>query len=210
MSEAPPLVRLALESERDAVANVLTDAFVDEDGLNWWLRQGGAKTRARRRFFKLSVGNLINAKRELWCAQASEGARMLGAAIWLPPGAEAFDASGWEGFFATPLFLLMSGARGAARGNQLGAMLAQHHPKVPHAHLVFLGVAPSAQGFGVGSAILKTTLAQVDTLGVPAYLEASKARNVALYQRHGFEVTAEFDVPDGGPHFWTMVRPPRR
>jgi len=36
---APPLVRRARDDETEAVASVLTDAFADEDGLNYWLRQ---------------------------------------------------------------------------------------------------------------------------------------------------------------------------
>ncbi len=78
---------------------------------------------------------------------------------------------------------------------------------MPHAHLQFLGVSSEAQGQGVGSAILKTTLAPLDAGGTVGYLEASTERNVALYARHGFEVTNEFDLP--GLHFWCMTRMPR-
>jgi ribosomal protein S18 acetylase RimI-like enzyme len=86
--------------------------------------------------------------------------------------------------------------------------LAEFHPREPHAHLVFLGVSPAAQGRGVGSAILKQTLAPLDGAGVCGYLEATTPRNVGLYARHGFEVTGEFDLP--GLHMWTMTRPPQR
>lgn len=203
----PPLVRRAAKGEERAVAEVLTDAFVDEAGLNWWLRQGRAKTRARRRFFDASVRDLISPRRELWLAQADQGARLLGAAIWLPPGAAAFQASGFQEMMRLPLFIAMAGFGGMNRGQIVGAELAKRHPPMPHAHLSFIGVASSAQGFGVGSAILKQTLAHVDAIGAPAFLEATTERNVALYQRHGFEITAEFDVPGGGPHFWCMTRP---
>ena len=73
---------------------------------------------------------------------------------------------------------------------------------------MFLGVATNAQGRGVGSALLKHTLAPLDASGTVAYLECSTERNVALYQRHGFEVTGEFDLPN--LHMWTMARQPRR
>lgn len=207
MSEAPPLVRRAEAGEEGAVAKVLTDAFVDEAGLNYWLRQGRAKTAARRRFFEAGVRKLISPQRELWVAQADSGARLLGAAIWLPPGVHAFQSSGLQEVLQLPLFISMAGFGGMKRGQIIGAELAKRHPAVPHAHLSFLGVAPSAQGFGIGSAILKHTLAHVDALKATAFLEATTERNAALYRRHGFEVTAEFDVPDGGPHFWCMTRP---
>ena len=59
----------------------------------------------------------------------------------------------------------------------------------------------------MGSALLKHTLAPVDAQGVAAYLETTTERNVALYRRHGFEVTDRFDLP--GVTFWTMTRPAR-
>lgn len=203
---APPSVRRARTNETNAVASVLTDAFVDEDGLNYWLRQGEAKDRARRRFFDAAVREAIHPERELWVADG-DGASPLGAAIWLAPGVKAFDHTPLQQVMMLPLLMRIAGISGMERGRALGGKLASYHPQQPHAHLVFLGVSPTAQGSGVGSALLKETLALCDQQGLLAYLECSTPRNVALYQRHGFEVTGEFELP--GLHFWTMTRSPR-
>lgn len=203
---APPNVRMSRHAEIDAISAILSDAFVNEDGLNYWLKQGAEKDRVRKRFFDAAVRDAINPKRDLWVAEAN-GER-LGAAIWLAPGLKSFDWSFLEELMFTPLFFSISGIKGMARARELGAKLTQYHPQQPHAHLAFLGVSPTAQGKGVGSAILKATLAPLDKQGMAAYLEASDQRNVALYLRHGFEVTGEFDLP--GLHFWTMLRQPQR
>lgn len=202
---APLEVRPARANETQSVASVLTEAFVDEAGLNYWLRQGDAKTAVRRRFFNAAVGDVIHKERELWLAEA-DGAPA-GAAIWLKPGDHAFAFTPLQQFLTTPLFISIAGFEGMKRAQELGEALNSHHPKQKHAHLVFLGVALSAQGRGVGSAILKQTLAPLDARGVTAYLECTTERNAALYKRHGFEVTGEFDFP--GLHFWTMTRAPR-
>ena len=202
---APATVRRAQDAENAHVAAILTDAFVDEDGLNYWLKQGPAKDRVRKRFFDAAVRDVVHPRRELWVAE-SDG-QQLGAAIWLPPGAKAFDYSFIEELMLTPLLLSIAGFTGMSRAMDLGKRLSQFHPHAPHAHLSFLGVHSSAQGRGVGSAILKHTLALVDEQGLPAYLEASIPRNVALYQRHGFEITGEFELPN--LHFWCMTRPAR-
>lgn len=199
---APLGVRLARRNELGAASEILTDAFVDEAGLNWWLKQGRTKERARRKFFDAAVREGVHPKRDLWITDDH-----VGAAIWCMPGIAAFDLTPLRQLLMTPMLLDVAGVDGMKRAFETGETLAAHHPHVPHAHLVFLGVAKRGQGQGVGSAILKRTLLDVDALKAPAYLEATKERNVALYLRHGFETTAEFDVPRGGPHVWTMTRP---
>jgi ribosomal protein S18 acetylase RimI-like enzyme len=198
-------VRALRADELDTAAAVLTDAFVDEAGLNYWLRQGERKDAARRQFFDAVVRKALNPKRDLWVAETD--GKVAGAAIWLAPGLKAFDFPWWRELLYTPLFLSIAGGAGMERAQDLGRRLASHHPGVPHAHLQFLGVSSAAQGQGLGSAILKHTLAPFDASGTVTYLEASVPRNVALYQRHGFEVTNEFELP--GLHFWCMTRMPR-
>jgi ribosomal protein S18 acetylase RimI-like enzyme len=86
----------------------------------------------------------------------------------------------------------------------------QRHPHdPPHWYLFILGVEQAAQGQGLGSALLAHMLARVDADGMPAYLESSNERNLALYGRHGFRVTAEVVIP-GGPRIWPMWRKARR
>ncbi|MBX3428878.1 MAG: GNAT family N-acetyltransferase [Hyphomonadaceae bacterium] len=198
-------VRPLHADELDAAAAVLSDAFVHEAGLNYWLRQDASKERSRRKFFDAVLRDMLHPKREVHVAE-TDGVTQ-GAAIWLGPGLKAFDFPWWRELFYTPLFLSIAGVAGLERARELGARLTSCHPAVPHAHLQFLGVSSAAQGHGIGSAILKQTLAPLDASGTVGYLEASTERNVALYARHGFEVTNEFDLP--GLHFWCMTRMPR-
>ena len=118
---APPRVRLSREAEIDAISVLLSDAFVNEDGLNYWLKQGPKKDHARKRFFDVAVRDAINPKRDLWIAE-SEGER-LGAAIWLAPGLKSFDWSFLEELTYTPLFFSIAGIKGMGRARQLGAKL---------------------------------------------------------------------------------------
>jgi hypothetical protein len=52
-------------------------------------------------------------------------------------------------------------------------------------------------------------LERCDSEGVPAYLEATSARNRTLYRRHGFEDQKALNLPDGGPPMYPMWRQPR-
>lgn len=82
-----------------------------------------------------------------------------------------------------------------------------YHPTQPHWYLPLLGVRRAFHGQGLGSALLKHTLAHCDRDGLPAYLEATSPRNVALYERHGFERIGEIRVP-AFPTLNPMMRQP--
>jgi ribosomal protein S18 acetylase RimI-like enzyme len=82
------------------------------------------------------------------------------------------------------------------------------HPKGPHYYLYALGVDPSHQGRGLGSALLRAVLARCDAENVCAYLEASTPMNARLYARHGFQVTEELSMGPGAPTVSLMWREP--
>lgn len=91
----------------------------------------------------------------------------------------------------------------------LDQLLAQRHPtSAPHAHLTFIAVAPRLWGRGLGTAVLRHKLTQLDLSNTPAYLDASSPRSRDLYQRHGFtDLDAPVSLPDG-PQLYPMWRPP--
>jgi ribosomal protein S18 acetylase RimI-like enzyme len=75
-------------------------------------------------------------------------------------------------------------------------------------HLATMGTLPALQRQGLGSAVLGPMLEQLDRDGHSARLETSTAGNVAFYERHGFEVVTELDLPHGAPTTWSMHRRP--
>ena len=82
------------------------------------------------------------------------------------------------------------------------------HPREPHWYLSVLGTDPTQQGKGVGGALLEPVLDRCDSQGLGAYLESSKEANIPFYQRFGFAVTGQIDLPEGPP-VWPMWRDPR-
>ncbi|MFC7535621.1 GNAT family N-acetyltransferase [Actinoplanes sp. GCM10030250] len=89
----------------------------------------------------------------------------------------------------------------------LGELFEKNHPAEAHWHLQFLAVRPSEQGHGLGGALMKRTHDELETAGVPAYLEATNENNVRLYRRYGYEPMDPFEIylPDGTP-FYRMWR----
>jgi len=136
---------------------------------------------------------------------------VLGSANWLPPGETEVTEEKLERAGAMDVFARM----GEEAAGRFGALMAQlgelHEQAVPadHWYLLILGVDPPRQGQGIGGSLIEPILRRADAEGSPCYLETMKPRNVAFYQKHGFDVVVEADTPDNGLHFWTMRRNPR-
>ena len=171
----------------ETAVQVLAAAFADDPVARWLLagRPGTADL-----VFRPAV-------------QASAAAGELAvspdaAAVWLPRPAgppPPDDAPLPDELARLREFLALTGAR--------------HPGGEEHLYLVFLGVRPAARGRGLGGALLRERLARADADGLPAYLEASSARNLPLYERHGFAPTGDpIQLPDG-PRVWPMWRTPR-
>jgi GNAT superfamily N-acetyltransferase len=191
----PTGVTAASATDFERVVTDLHAAFIDDPVLSWAFPDEAKRRRYGRSFFEMHARHLIPGGLT-WRADG-------GGALWAAPGH-------WR---ESPLEALRLGAatfRGlgshglrVARG-LLG--IQSRHPREPHLYLAVVGVRPERQGNGLGTALLRPGLAHADRLGLPAYLESSNIRNVPLYERHGFEVTEEVDLPSGPP-IWLMWRP---
>jgi len=192
-------VRKATAGDVGTLATTLARAF-DDDPLTMWLFPDEVRRRRRLpRFFR----SLLRTALPLGEVYSAGEGRC--AAIWNPPGTFPL---GWA-----------SDARvGAVTAGLVGPRIvrcaagllyfAKHHPKEPHWYLQMLGTEPAQQGHGLGSAIIAPVLERCDHEGERVYLESSKKRNIPFYERHGFEVTAEIQIPRG-PVVWAMWRDPR-
>jgi ribosomal protein S18 acetylase RimI-like enzyme len=134
------------------------------------------------------------------------------SAIWLPPDAairQTEERSEQAGLTAV-LSAFSDGARARHHARvQRMSRVREAAPSVPHWYLPWIGVDPARQGLGLGSLLLRAGLARVDQDAVECRLFTAQPRNVPLYQRYGFEIAVEGDIPDGGPHFWFMRRRPQ-
>jgi predicted N-acetyltransferase YhbS len=71
---------------------------------------------------------------------------------------------------------------------------------------MLLGVEPARKGQGVGGKLLAAGVERWRAAGCPVYLETMLERNVTFYRRHGFTVTGEAALDDGGLRVWALVR----
>ncbi|WP_411108651.1 GNAT family N-acetyltransferase [Streptomyces sp. c-19] len=125
-------------------------------------------------------------------------------AVWAVPGQDPSPAFAELG----PLLGELSGDRAAASETADTAM-APYRPEEPGWFLETVATAPEAQGKGLGSAVLIPGIQEAERAGYPAFLETSSEANVRFYERLGFKVTADVQLPHNGPRTWCMRRDPR-
>ena len=189
----PAVLRIETAAQVDLAKACLTTAFASDPFTRWVFADPG-------QFLGL-FGHALRHMGGLGGAQGTgfvaEGGK--GAALWLKPG----TGPDMEALGAALAELAMPGDAPEVFGQ-----MAAHHPQEPHWYLPFVGVDPAAQGSGVGSALLAASLALVDADGMPSYLESTNPRNVPLYERFGFRVTAEIQA-GSSPPMHAMWRPAR-
>jgi len=191
-------VRRAHAGDVEVLEATLAHAFDDDPLTTWLFPEERARRRKLPRFFR----SLLKAALPLGEVYSADDGRC--AAIWNPPGTFPM---GWRtdaklGLITTSLV----GLRIATCAQGL-AYFASHHPKEPHWYLQMLGTEPRRQGHGAGSAIIAPVMERCDREGERIYLESSKKENIPFYERHGFRVTEEIEVPRG-PVVWAMWRDP--
>jgi ribosomal protein S18 acetylase RimI-like enzyme len=193
--------RLATAADVPAVTATLARAFENNPATAWTLRNPSTRRGKLEQAWAALMRRVWLPRGECWTTHALDG-----AALWLPPGR-------WEVPVGLQLRLMPSVLASARletpRLMRYLTLVESKHPHEPHWYLAVLGVDPSRQGRGFGSHLMQPVLERCDSDEIPAYLETDTERNVTLYQRHGFEVTEEFNLPGGGPPIWLMWREPR-
>jgi ribosomal protein S18 acetylase RimI-like enzyme len=182
--------------QAERVYGALTLAFAADPASRWLFTEADSFLRNFPKFARALAGPAL---------QSGMGLAMenyAAVALWLAPG---------DGPDEQTLGELIETAVAREKQDDMAAVveeMGRYHPEGPHWYLPFIGVEPSRQGQGLGSALLGTSLSRCDADGLPAYLESTNPRNQSLYERHGFQAMGEIKVRSCPP-IVPMLRRPR-
>lgn len=195
-------VRAASGSDVPAAAELLGAAFLDYPFTRHTLSAVDHERRLveNQTLFLDEIGIPYG---RVWVIDAADHTDQLDAvAVWTTP-----DAADISDVFVrlVPRLAEIAGDR-ADIAADTEAALAPFRPTEPAWFLATVGVRPGRQGRGLGAAVIAPGLDEADRAGQAAFLETSLPANVRLYQRLGFEITAELELPHDGPRTWAMTR----
>jgi ribosomal protein S18 acetylase RimI-like enzyme len=175
----------------------LAAAFINDPSLRWIIADDPGMERRLIPFFNSMVRGSVS-KGFALRSSADEA-----VTLWRLPG--KLHSGLFETLLSLPNMLRSLGS-GISRGQLVSKSMHQHAPQNGrYHHLQFAGVSPPHQGKGWGGTAIRAGLERARVAGLPVYLETAKESNVGLYQRMGFRIIVEWDVPQGGPHFWGML-----
>jgi len=199
-SPAPVDARVATAAELSAVVETLARAFYADPVWGWAFPDPERRLAQHRAVWRL-VAEAAVSYESAWltgdCAAV---------ALWIPPGRPELRPEDEE---RLPSFLAELLGDGAARVLETFERFEAAHPEPePHYYLSLLGTNPDHSGRGLGMGLLADGLARIDAEGAPAFLESSNPANTPRYERLGFAVCGEFELPEDGPVVTQMWRDP--
>jgi GNAT superfamily N-acetyltransferase len=187
------------------LAAVLSRAFADKPPFTWVLADDDLRARVQPAMFHAALRYIYPVERGT--EVLLENGAILAGAVWAAP--RRWKASPWQQLRTTPGLIRALGIKHfrqyAQRGKAVEGALQRAHPSDPHWYLAALGTDPRAQAKGVGSALVRSGLERCDREGEPAYLECLE-QLVPYYERFGFEISGEIEMPEDVPNQVSMWR----
>ena len=182
-------------------SNVLARAFQNDPAWVWLIPDAERRRRLLPWLFR--VGFDVTAA-DVWTTSGV----VRGAARWLPPGRPPMRVGATlRALVTTPFRLGTAIGPFLAYGRAVEVLRAEAMPGPPW-YLAGIGVDPSAQRQGVGTALLAPGLEAAERYGLPAVLMTNNVAYIPFYERHGFEIVRKDETPKGGPQAWAMVKAP--
>jgi ribosomal protein S18 acetylase RimI-like enzyme len=190
------LVRTATAADEDPAIDAVVLAFSADPAARWtW--PDPQQYLSHFPTFVRAFGGRAFAHKTAYCVDGYAG-----TALWLPPDVHPDEDA------LVSLVQRTAPERIQQEVSGVFEQMDRYHPREPHWYLPLIGVDPSQQGKGYGSALMRHTLVSCDRDHALAYLESTNPRNIPLYERHGFELLGTIQVGTSPPLF-PMLRRPR-
>lgn len=188
-------------------AEVLGRAFHDDPMSRYLVPDDAKRARLLPIFFSIQVQ---------YCLRYGEvytNPGLDGVACWLSPsntvptfGRLARVGVRSPGVRRVPCEFGLSGLRRYLDAERYSGDIHRRAAPELHWYLWIIGVEPACQGKGIGGLLMQPVLARASAQGLPCYLETNNADNVPFYQKYGFRVVSDGEIPGRGLRVWAMLR----
>jgi hypothetical protein len=199
-----PAIRIRA-SQIELLGSVLTESYYDDPAVAYIFPDAHTR-RAALKWFFISVA--IRTSR--LCGEIYTTANVDGGVLWISPGMEVTIGHAVRTEMPSlPFKLDRSSIARWLRVNRYLESL-RKHTAGEHWYLLALGTESSTTRHGTRRALLSPVLAAADWDLRSCYVETFREADLPFYEQSGFQVAGAGQIPDGGPDFWILIRPPLR
>jgi ribosomal protein S18 acetylase RimI-like enzyme len=186
MDEHTTVIAAAPE-DAEPLADVLGRAFQDDPVSTWLIPDDQERIERQRAFLKVFLDGAMTS------GQVHTTPDRTAVALWVNVQPDEPQDDGMDELLGKALGPYYE------RFELLDDQMAATHPQDrSHAYLEFIAVDPPCQEHGIGTALIRHRLAELDAMDMPAFLDASNARNVRLYERLGFrQLSSQIHLSEG-------------
>lgn len=135
-------------------------------------------------------------------------AKLEGIAIWFPSNKSKITT--WMGLLNGGFsYFFKLGSKAVKKQNRLyNYILTKHMNLMPsyHWYLSIIGINPIYQGKGFSSVLFNSMFNQIDKQNLPFFLDTNNEENLPIYNRFGFRLLEEYQIPDTNVVNWAMIR----
>lgn len=179
-------MKIAVPADKPLVVRLLCQAFAENMSVNCIVKQDKNKLQHIAALMEYAY-DVCSTSGAVWLTDNGKGCalvlyphlkRTTIRSVWLDVKLIA-QAIGWKNVW-----------KAMTRENLVKRL--QNRERI--AYLWFIGVARDHRGQGVGSSLLTEVIAAASRDGLPVYQETSALRNIAWYERSGFEVYGRLEL----------------
>lgn len=205
MHPVHPALRIRA-SQIQSLGSVLAGAFYNDPGVTYILPDTNTRRSVLSWFF-----TSVAIRTSRLCGEIYTTANVDGGALWIRPGMElTIGQVVRTEMLWLPFKLDRSSITRWIYINRYLESVRMDMADRLHWYLLALGTKPSIAGNATSAALLAPVLATADWDLRSCYVETFHEKELPFYEQCGFQIAGAGRIPNGGPNFWTLIRPPRR
>lgn len=173
------------QTDKNHIIDILTQSFYDNKSTNFVIKKDKTKTKRFSTLIKYSIfygenfGEVFLSDDKTACYITLDSSRKK----------TTLKSIYWD----LRLIFQCVGIKNVRKVLKREALIKSNHPEEDFIHLWYIGVAPSEQGKGKGTLLMKAIIKKAKTQNKRIFLETSVERNFGYYEALGFkeEITLE-------------------
>jgi GNAT superfamily N-acetyltransferase len=210
VTKFPAQIRQMRKNDFDEVVALLVAAFMNTAFYRYIAPDENERREFHLASFRERIAHGLEVNHIDVALNAGES-KIAGVAMWTPPEGSFPTKEDAPPAFAADLVSAKKISTGVAeRFLAFLSLMHDAHKKLfvpPFWALAPIAILPEEQGKGIGSALIRKKLSEIDASGLPCTLATQDRINLPIYEHYGFNTVYEESIVPPDIMHYSMIRP---